>query len=157
ASITGTQSGIIVNPAAASRFIVAGFPNPTTAGVSGTFTVLALDPFGNVATGYRGTSHVTSSDVQAALPANYAFTAGDGGVHVFSSTLRTAGTQSFTATDTVTPSITGTLSPITVLPAAASTLVVAGFPSPTTAGAAHTFTVTARDTFNNVATGYRGT
>src|SRR5207244_846894 len=36
-------------------------------------------------------------------------------------------------------------------------LVVSGFPTPTTAGVAHNFTVTAKDAFNNVATGYTGT
>jgi len=48
------------------------------------------------------------------LPANYTFVAADNGVHVFSATLKTAGTQSLTATDTVTASITGTQSGINV-------------------------------------------
>ena len=55
-----------------------------------------------MATGYTGTVHFTSSDAQAGLPANYTFTGGDAGTHVFSVTLKTAGTQSITATDTVT-------------------------------------------------------
>ena len=38
----------------------------------------------------------------ATLPANYTFTAGDAGVHVFSVTLESPGLQSITATDTVT-------------------------------------------------------
>ncbi len=49
-----------------------------------------------------GTAHFTSSDIQAVLPANYTFTGVDAGVHVFSVTLKTAGSQSITATDTVT-------------------------------------------------------
>ena len=36
-------------------------------------------------------------------------------------------------------------------------LIVAGYPSPTTVGASHTFTVTAKDASNNTATGYTGT
>jgi RHS repeat-associated protein len=52
----------------------------------------------------------------------------------------------------------GRLTPaIQVSPAAASVLVVSGFPSPTDTGAAHNFTVTAKDAFGNVATGYTGT
>jgi hypothetical protein len=35
--------------------------------------------------------------------------------------------------------------------------VVAGFPSPTTAGVAGSFTVTAQDAYGNTATGYTGT
>ncbi len=156
-AITGTQSAITVTPAAASIFAVAGFPNPTIAGVTGSFTVTARDAFGNTATGYTGTIQFTSSDPQAVLPANYTFVAADNGAHAFSATLKTAGSQSITATDTVTASITGSHAAITVTPASASTLALAGFPSPTLAGAAGTFTVTARDAFGNAATGYLGT
>jgi hypothetical protein len=156
ATITGTQSGIAVNPASASTLVVSGFPTPDTAGVASNVTVTAKDAFGNTATGYRGTIQITSSDGQASLPANYAFTSGDAGVHTFSVTLKTAGTQSIKATDTATATITGTQSGITVNAAAASTLIVSGFPSPDTAGVAHNVTVTAKDAFGNTATGYRG-
>jgi hypothetical protein len=135
---------------------VAAFPSPIQAGVAGSFAVTVLDAFGNIATSYRGTIHFSSSDNQATLPANYTFTAADGGVHTFSSTLKTAGNQSLVATDTVTSSIAGALA-ITVQPAAASILRVTGFPSPTQAGVAGNFTVTALDAFGNVATGFRGT
>src|SRR5438034_1243942 len=115
----------------------------------------AREAYGNVATGYTGTVHFTSSDPQAALPADYTFTAADAGVHTFTVTLITAGSRSVTATDTASPSITGSAT-VTVSPAAASSLVVASYPSPTTAGAPHTFTVTARDAYGNVATGFTG-
>src|SRR5206468_5247043 len=84
-------------------------------------------------------------------------TAADAGVHTFTGLiLKTAGSQSVTATDTVTGSITGNTS-VTVNPAAAKTLVVGGYPASTMAGAAHSFTVTAKDPFGNTATGYTGT
>ncbi|HLN26793.1 MAG TPA: hypothetical protein VK395_03555, partial [Gemmataceae bacterium] len=156
-TITGSQTGITVNPAAASVFVVTGFTSPVTAGASGTFTVTAKDPYNNTATGYLGTLHLTSSDGQAALPGNYTFTSGDTGVHTFSATLKTAGTESLTATDTVTGTITGSQTGITVNPAAASVFVVNGFTSPVTAGTSGTFTVTAKDPYNNTATGYLGT
>src|SRR5262249_59836649 len=63
-AITGTQSGITVNPAAVHTLVVSGFPSPNTAGVAGTFTVTAYDPYGNVATGYTGTVAFRSSDRQ---------------------------------------------------------------------------------------------
>ena len=56
----------------------------------------------------------------------------------------------------MTGTITGTQS-VAVLPNSATTLVVSGFPNPTTAGAAHNVTVTADDAFGNTATGYLGT
>src|SRR5439155_454742 len=132
-AIGGSQSGVTVNPAATSALVVSGFPSPTTAGSPANFAVAARDPFGNKTTGYTGTIHFTSSDSQAGLPANYIFSAGDAGVHTFSATLKTAVSQSLTATDTASGGITGSQSGITVNPAAASEFVVSDFPSPTTA------------------------
>src|SRR5207244_359796 len=94
-----------------------------TAGSPFTITVTAQDANNNVLTGYTGTVHFTSSDGQAVLPANYTFNSGDAGVHMFTNgvTLKTAGSQSVTATDTVTSSITGNLG-VSVSPALASQL-----------------------------------
>src|SRR5262249_3338936 len=64
--------------------------------------------FNNRLTSYTGTVQFTSSDASAILPANYTFTAGDQGMHSFTVTLQTGGTQqTVTVTDTVTPSATG--------------------------------------------------
>jgi hypothetical protein len=153
-TITGTQGSITVNPAGASSFTVSGFTSPTTAGAAHNVTVTAYDPYNNVATGYGGTVHFTSSDGQAALPSNSTLSSG---TRTFSATLKTAGSQTITATDTVTSTITGSQSGITVNPAATSSFSVSGFTDPTTAGAAHTFTVTANDAYGNVTTGYSGT
>jgi hypothetical protein len=76
---------------------VTGFPSVITAGTGGSFRVTALNSNGSTDTSYTGTVHFTSSDPQAVLPANYTFTA----------TLKTAGTQSITATDTANGSIVG--------------------------------------------------
>src|SRR5205823_14222049 len=99
-------------------------------GSSYSVTVTAIDTYGNTAPDYTGTVHFTGSDTQAALPANYAFTTGagaDNGVHTFSATLKTAGTQSITATDPVTASISGSQSGINVGPGATVSLSVAGY------------------------------
>ena len=119
----------------AVSFTVSGFPPFSTAGTGASFTVKAKNADGTTDTGYAGIVRFTSSDAQAALPANYTFTTGDAGVHTFSATLKTAGTQSITATDTLMASLIGGEAGITVSPATASTMIVAGFPSPTTAGA----------------------
>jgi hypothetical protein len=96
--------------------------------------VTALDPYGNRATSYRGTIHFTSSDKKARLPANYTFTSADNGAHTFQNgaTLKTVGTQSITATDTVVSSITGSIS----IKVSASALMVSGFFSPFAQGSA---------------------
>ncbi len=118
----------------ASSLAVTGFPSTITAGNSGSFTVTALNADGSTDTNYTGTVHFTSSDPLALLPANYTFTTADAGVHTFSATLKTAGNQSITATDTTTGSVTGSDTGITVTPAAASQLVFGQQPSTTTAG-----------------------
>jgi hypothetical protein len=112
-SVYGTAS-LTVNPGSATQFVVSGFPSPIDAGVAHTVTVTAQDMYGNVATGYAGTVKITSSDSKAVLPANVGLT---NGVGSFTVTLKTAGTQSITATDTVTSSITGSQTGITVNPA----------------------------------------
>jgi hypothetical protein len=155
-SITGAQSGIVVHPAAASKLSVTGFPSPITAGVAGALTVTLRDPYGNIATGYIGSVHFTSSDRRASLPANYTFNAADAGVHTFSATLKTAGTQSLTATDTRTGSLTATEAGITVNPAAASQFVISA-PSSVTAGTKFSLTLTVEDADGNVVTNYTGT
>ena len=47
--------------------------------------------------------------------------------------------------------------PFNVVSGQAATLAVTGYPSPTTSGASHRFTVTAKDSAGNTATGYTGT
>src|SRR4029077_8011869 len=97
-----TNASISVTAAAASQFVLSGLPSTTTAGMVQSLTLTVLDAYGNIATGYTGTVHFTSTDAQAVLPANYSFSSSDNGVHPFSATLKTAGTQSLTATDTAT-------------------------------------------------------
>ena len=110
----------MVTPGAASTLKVTGFPTTDTAGTAGTFTVTAYDAYGNVATGYTGTVHFTSTDSQAILPATTTITPEDQGTTSVTATLKTAGTQSITATDTANANLKGTESGIDVTPAAAS-------------------------------------
>src|SRR5262249_47182817 len=142
--------------AGAAQFVLSGFPSATTAGVAQDLTLTALDAYGNIATGYAGVVHFASSDPQAVLPADYTFTSGDGGVHTFSASLYTAGTQSRTATDTANAALTAGQTGISVVAGAASNIVVNG-PLATAAGAAHDFTVAVTDAFGNLVTDYRGT
>jgi len=147
---------ITVSPGAATHFALTDAPGSTSAGAAFRVTVTALDAFNNIATGYRGTLHFTSSDAQAVLPSDYQFVASDSGVHTFSNiVLQTAGGQSITATDSTITGTTGT----NVTPAATSHLLVTA--SPTTAVASTTsnvtVTVAAKDTYNNTTPTYTGT
>jgi hypothetical protein len=157
---TGNSAQASAQPAGpAVRLVVSGFPNPANTGTPGSVTVTALDSNGLTATSYTGTVIITSSDAAANLPSNYAFVAGDNGVHTFSLTLNTLGTQSITATDTVTSSITGIQSGIVVgsIASPATHFAVSGFPASISVGVAGSVTVEALDASNNRATGYAGT
>lgn len=119
-TITGVQAGIVVRAGAAKTLSVSGIPSPFAAGSAHSVTVTARDIYGNVATTYRGRIHFTTSDPISTVPADYTFTAADNGVHKFLYTsspalvLRTHGTQTVRARDTVTATITGVQSGIIV-------------------------------------------
>jgi hypothetical protein len=117
-SLTGTSSGIPVSAGPATQLSVSAASSSSLTGAKFQFTVTAQDAFKNTATSYAGTVHFTSSDTNAnvLLPANSALTNGTGN---FSAVLQTVGTESITATDTVTPSITGKLNSIAVTASAA--------------------------------------
>jgi hypothetical protein len=125
------------------------------AGVGIKFTVTATDQFNNTDSNYAGTVTFSTSDTAAVtrLPANSLLSAGVG---VFSATLATVGAQTISAADSAASSISGSTDTINVGQAAAGHFVISA-PASSTAGGSFTFTVTAEDVFNNVATGYAGT
>jgi hypothetical protein len=110
---TLTQTETVV-PGNTAQFMLTA-PSAVTHGVSFNLTVTAQDKYGNTTPAYAGTVHFTSSDGAATLSANYTFVVGtDNGVHTFSVTLNTVGTQTVTATDTPNSQFTGISGPITV-------------------------------------------
>jgi hypothetical protein len=132
----------------------AGLTSPLTAGNQVSFTVTALKN-GTADFTYRGTVHFTSTDGSATLPVNYTFTAADQGVHTFTLTLKTAGAHTVSVTDTANAGSSSTV-PLTVNPGQASLLTL-GLPTKGSAGVALNATIVIKDSFGNVATGYRGT
>jgi hypothetical protein len=151
---TGSQT-VTVSPGPAKTFALSGLA-AVTAGTQQSTTLTVRDAFNNVATGYRGTVHFTSSDPQAVLPANYAFTAADAGSHAFSVTLKTVGSRTVSVTDIAAPTLAATSAPAAVSPANAASLTLGGLGN-AVAGASQSVLVTAHDPYGNVATGYTGT
>ena len=88
---------------APTRFMVSA-PASAVAGAAFNFTVTAVGSSNATIPGYSGVVHFSSADGAATLPANATLANGTG---TFTATLRTAGNESITATDTVTPSING--------------------------------------------------
>ncbi|HYV48249.1 MAG TPA: Ig-like domain-containing protein, partial [Myxococcaceae bacterium] len=78
-------------------------PTATFSGTSTPVTIRALDAVDQVATGYNGNANLSSTDPGATL-SPVTFTAGVANTNV---TFATAGLQTLTATDSVTPTLTG--------------------------------------------------
>jgi hypothetical protein len=150
-SASGNQSGIVVSPAATSKFFVAGFPTPVVAGTPGTFVVIAQDAFGNNTPSYSGQVGFTTSDPRPVFPPNPTLT---NGVGHFTATLTTAGVQFLTAMDIAHPTIMGSQTGIVVNSGAATHLVILG-PASVLAGQMFTITVIAEDAYGNRAISFR--
>ena len=102
AAIVGTTSMDVTN-AALKSFVVSGFPGSVTAAETHSFSVEAVDTYGNTALDYAGTVSFSSSDSNAILPTDYTFTTEDLGTKSFEATLRNTGlNRSIIATDVAT-------------------------------------------------------
>ena len=152
ASIAGTSNPITVVAAAASHLSVSA-PAAATIGIAFTATVNALDAYGNVAIGYSGTVHLTSSDPQAVLPSDALLPSG---TQNFLVTLKTPGPQTVSASDLSNSMISGKSSAINIVSNAATHLSVTG-PAASVTRQTISITVTALDAANNPSTGYAGT
>ena len=144
-----------------TQFAVSSPSLATTAGAKYSFTVTPEDAGGDVSV-YSGTISISSSDTGSStvLPAPTAAA----GAHTFSATLTTAGVQSITATDVkAKKTLTGTLSGITVSPAATALLTWSAV-SPTQTnspgefpvGSPLSFTLRAMDKYRNATPAYAG-
>jgi len=123
AALTGGSSPIAVVSNAATHFTITTPSNATTRATFKIF-VGALDAANNPSIVYSGTVKFTSTDNQAQLPPSSVFTITSG---FFFATLETAGSQTLTVTDTVTPSLTG-VSPSILVSAASALAISSGTP-----------------------------
>ena len=150
--ITGTSAAVAVAAGAATHFTVSA-PATAVMNIPVSVIVSALDSFGNQATGYGGTVHFTSTDPAAVLPLDAGLA---GGVGSFQATMKTAGSRTITATDTVTASINGTTNSVTVAVPAPATHFAVTTNASSAAGSALSVTVTALDASNLATTNYVG-
>src|ERR1700693_2047363 len=86
-------------------------PASASSGTPFSITVIALDSSNKTVSGYSGTVHLTSCDPLAVLPGDSTL---PNGTKNFSVTLENAGSQTITATDTVSAAITGSSNSIEV-------------------------------------------
>jgi len=104
---TGTIAGTVtvtVIPGGAYALILQ-HPTDSPSGNPFTVTVRAQDRYFNLVPGFTGQVHFLSSDGSSVLPADYTFTAADGGSHTFTNgvTLFTVGSQTVSVYDTSSP------------------------------------------------------
>jgi sugar lactone lactonase YvrE len=97
-------------------------PSSTTAGTSISATVTVTNP----QTVYTGTLHFTSTDTKAVLPTDYKYVSSENGSHVFAITLKTAGPQCVTVTDTADSSVEASACTNVTANVAAAISVVSG-------------------------------
>jgi hypothetical protein len=149
-NIRGDSGPISVGGAAATHFAVSAGAIQT-AGTPFGFTVTALDPLNIPATNYARPLNFSSTDAAAVLPST--------GLQAqnLPATLNTPGIQTITARDSSNALLTGTSGPISVRSAANATHFSFVAPTSATAGTAFSFTVSALDASNHVATGYADT
>jgi uncharacterized repeat protein (TIGR01451 family) len=116
-SVDSQTATVTVNPGAADHFSLSG-PATVNAGSAFSLTLTAYDQYNNIATGYTGKVHFTGGGTGASLPADYTFTSGDAGTHIFTNeaTLRARDSQTITVTDTVNAALTAGLGVSVTLP-----------------------------------------
>jgi hypothetical protein len=157
---TGLTDGIspsptVINGAGAASYSLAvpTAPASVVAGTAFPVKIEAKDSFGNLASSYSNSVTIAASPNDPL--ASFSPTTFSGGMLTFNATLKTAGTPIIMITDTVnSPVLTISTSSITVTAGTAATLTT-NLPSALVGGAAPiTFTVTAKDTYGNVATSY---
>jgi hypothetical protein len=151
-SLTGTATTTVIAPAVASLFYVELRP-AAQAGVQTTVQIAALDQYGNVVRNYDGTADLTSTDSAAKFPATVTF---QNGWATFQVTFGTAGTQSITATDSKSSSLTGSAT-TSVAPADVASQYSFSLPSTVHSGSPVSVELFALDSSGNVVRGYTGT
>lgn len=154
AGVAGSAT-LTVHAGAARACVASQAPAAAIAGSLISLTVTVKDPFGNSATGYTGTVHVTATDARALLPGDVTYVpATDAGSHAFSVSLVTTGDQVVTATDAADPTIQCTAS-VRINPAERQ--LVLSVPPDANAGYPVDVGVAVMDRFGNAVADYTGT
>ncbi|HET8538397.1 MAG TPA: hypothetical protein VFL83_00865, partial [Anaeromyxobacter sp.] len=151
-SLTGSAT-LPVTSGALARYALETLPATVTAGTPLSFSVRAVDAQGNTVTGYAGPASLTATGGEV-TPATLAFVDGIGGATA-TVTFTVSGPQGVTVADAATAAVRTSAS-VTVLPAAAASFSIEGLPGALVAGTAASFSISARDPFGNLATGYAG-
>ncbi len=172
---TVTPLGVTVAAAAAAKFALTAATATPTAGEADNLTITAQDAYGNLATSYAGSHSLTFSGAAVIGTNKPAVSNSSGAATAFGTataisfsagvaTVSSGKNGAMTLYKAESPSITvsdGTVTSVaplkvTVAPAAAAKFVLAATTTAPAAGETDNLTVTAQDTYGNVATSYTG-
>jgi hypothetical protein len=156
AGLPPVSATVAVAHAPASLVTLEALPPQIAVDVPAMLTVTVRDAFANVVVDYAGTLTFVITDPQAPAIANATFGPADQGIKSIPVRFATAGTQTVTASDTLTPTLRGSATTL-VLHGPAVALTLSGLPPSITAGSLLAATVTAVDLHGNVATDFAGT
>lgn len=149
---TSGSALLTVRPAAAHAYQLKDLPSSAIAGQPLVLTITALDVFGNVATVYGGTVHLTSADSSDVLPADATFTAG---VLSMSLAFIRTGNHIAQVQDVASSLPAANTSTVAVKPAAPK--VVLTLPADANSGYPVDVGVAVKDLFDNAIPTYTGT
>lgn len=156
-TITGSATVSVTAPATVTHLKVITLGNNVYSGQATSVAVIALDASNHPVAGYSGTVTLTSTDSSDKLPASYTFTSSDHGYHVFSLTPGASGSDTITATDKTTSTITGTATVQVSTPAVATHFEVVALTNKVSTTKPTEVAVVALDASNHIVTGYGGT
>jgi hypothetical protein len=158
ATPSATQTILLVGTATASdtvtHYSISAPAAEVSSGPEFPITIMALDAGNQLVAGYNGTADLTSSDPGVGFFPSSTVTFTNGTAQADMG-VRTAGTQTVTATSTANPSIAGMTS-ILVTPGSTARFIVSAPPT-ATSGTAFNFTVIAVDLIGNTTHAYTGT
>ena len=154
-TIAANTTTVAVTHAAPARVTLQGLPAAVTVDASNLVTATVRDTFGNPALSYTGTLRFTLGDTSAPAIPDVPFTPAMQGVATVPVVFFKAGDFSVTATDTTTPSVTGSArTTVNHGPAAAYSL--AALPASAVAGVPMPLTISVVDAHGNLVTDYAG-
>jgi protocatechuate 3,4-dioxygenase beta subunit len=149
---TSGSASLTVQPAAAHAYQLQNLPDSATAGQRLTLTIKVLDVFGNVATAYGGSVHLTSADSSDDLPPDDRFTAGTLSVSLM---FTRTGNHIAQVQDVASSLPSTNTSTVAVKPAAPR--VVLTLPADANSGYPVSVGVAVKDLFDNAIPTYTGT
>ena len=143
--LTATATQTVTVNAGTAVSLTIDAPSSAKAGAAFSVTVTAHDEYGNVAAGYSGTVHFTSTSA-GTLPSDSALSKGNG---TFSATLTKVGSQTITAVDKANSQINGTSGFIVVSSGLLDHITISPSVSTISAGTSQSYSVTAYDAYGN--------